>query len=68
MMTEYLLEIIKQYAFEKNNITQIRIGPNVKEIGVKVFDNNNDGFIAAYNSEDGGAGTYLYIDGQWVKH
>lgn len=58
------LHTIEQRAFDNNNITKITIGDNVS-IGNAAFENNNDGFIAAYNT--GGAGTYILIDGNWVK-
>lgn len=58
------LHTIEQRAFDNNNITKITIGDNVS-IGAAAFENNNDGFVAAYNA--GGAGTYILIDGNWVK-
>ncbi len=56
---------IEQKAFDGNNITRVTIGANVGSIGEKVFSNNTEGFKSAYAS--GGAGTYVYINGNWVK-
>ena len=59
------LTTIEQKAFDGNNITRITIGSNVSSIGTGAFANNNDGFKSAYAS--GGAGSYVYINGSWVK-
>lgn len=56
---------IEQQAFDNNNITKITIGAKVVNIGTNVFYNNNIGFKDAYSK--GGSGTYLFIDGNWVK-
>ncbi|NMC56658.1 MAG: leucine-rich repeat protein [Eubacteriaceae bacterium] len=50
-------------AFMGNDITKVTIGSGVY-LEDKVFQNNNK-FRDAYNA--GGAGTYLYINGEWVK-
>lgn len=50
-------------AFMGNDITKVTIGSGVY-LEDKVFQNNNK-FRDAYNA--GGAGTYLYIDGEWIK-
>ena len=59
------MQTIEQKAFSGNNITKITIGSNVSSIGTAVFDNDNEGFKAAYAA--GGAGTYVYTGGKWVK-
>lgn len=59
------LTIIEQNAFLKNNITSITIGSKVTTIGTNAFGDNHKGFIEAYSA--GGAGTYLYTNGRWVK-
>lgn len=58
------LRTIEQRAFDGNDITKITIGANVS-IGAAVFKNDNVGFIAAYSA--GGAGTYKFVEGHWVK-
>jgi prepilin-type N-terminal cleavage/methylation domain-containing protein len=50
----------------KNNITTVTIGPNVTTFGNNVFLGNNS-FRDAYQYQQGGAGTYKFINGQWVK-
>lgn len=59
------VNIIEQNAFDGNDIKRITIGANVSSIGKNVFSNNTEGFKAAYVS--GGAGTYVYVNGDWVK-
>lgn len=59
------VNIIEQKAFDGNDIQRITIGANVTSIGTSVFSNNNEGFKAAYAT--GGAGTYVYVSGNWVK-
>lgn len=59
------LQSIDTYSFYGNNITKITIGANVTSIETKAFQNNNSGFIDAY--ETGGAGTYVFENGNWVK-
>ena len=54
---------IETKAFYDNNITSVTIGANVT-LADKVFQNNNS-FNTAYAA--GGAGTYHYIAGTWVK-
>jgi prepilin-type N-terminal cleavage/methylation domain-containing protein len=56
---------VEQNAFANNNITKITIGSQLNTIGVTAFGNNHAGFVDAYTL--GGAGTYIYIDGAWVK-
>jgi Flp pilus assembly pilin Flp len=56
---------IEQKAFDGNDIKRITIGENVSSIGTNAFSNNTEGFKAAYTS--GGAGTYVYLNGDWVK-
>lgn len=56
---------IEWNAFDGNDIKQITIGPNVTYIGTKAFANNSSGFNSAYNKY--GAGTYVYVNGNWVK-
>lgn len=57
------LERIDYGAFLGNNITKITIGTNVYFEG-KVI-NGSDAFKTAYESQ--GAGTYLYVNGAWIK-
>lgn len=59
------VKTIEQRAFDGNNIQRITIGANVTSIGTNVFSNNNEGFKAAYAK--GGAGTYVFVSGNWVK-
>lgn len=59
------VRIIEQNAFDGNNIQRVTIGANVTSIGSSVFSNNNEGFKSAYAT--GGAGTYVYVNGNWVK-
>lgn len=60
------LTTIEQNAFAGNNITKITIGNDVV-LGDKVFGNNND-FREVYSQAGGGAGTYLYVEGEgWKK-
>jgi len=54
---------IETKAFYDNNITSVTIGSNVT-LADKVFQNDNS-FNTAYAT--GGAGTYHYVDGIWVK-
>ena len=56
---------IEWKAFDGNNITRVTIGSNVSSIGTGAFSNNNEGFKSAYAA--GGAGTYVYTNGAWVK-
>jgi len=49
--------------WNNNNLTKVTIGSGVTLQG-QVFQ-NNDKFNAAYAA--GGAGTYIYTSGQWVK-
>ena len=56
---------IEQLAFYGNNITKVTIGNNVSNIGTNVFSNNTENFKAAY--AEGGAGTYVYVDENWLK-
>lgn len=51
-------------AFKDNGIEKVTIGPNVTKIEGDVFQ-NNDSFVAAYTA--GGAGTYIFTNGQWIK-
>jgi hypothetical protein len=50
-------------AFYGNNITKVTIGAGVI-METTVFENNNN-FRTAYTAQ--GAGTYILIDGNWVK-
>lgn len=50
-------------AFLNNNITKVTIGSGVV-LESKVFQNNDD-FRAAYTTQ--GAGTYFYVDDNWIK-
>lgn len=59
------LTTIEQKAFDGNDITRITIGSNVTSIGSGAFSNDNEGFKSAYAA--GGAGTYVYTNGKWVK-
>jgi Flp pilus assembly pilin Flp len=59
------VKTIEQNAFDGNNIQRVTIGANVTSIGTSVFSNNNEGFKSAYSA--GGAGTYVYVNGSWVK-
>lgn len=59
------VKTIEQNAFDGNNIQRVTIGANVTSIGTSVFSNNNEGFKSAYAT--GGAGTYIYVNGNWVK-
>jgi Flp pilus assembly pilin Flp len=59
------LTTIEGKAFDGNNITRITIGSNVTSIGSGAFSNNNEGFKSAYAA--GGAGTYVYTNGNWIK-
>lgn len=59
------VKTIEQRAFDGNNIQRITIGANVTSIGTNVFSNNTEGFKSAYAA--GGAGTYVYLNGNWVK-
>ena len=52
-------------AFLDNNIVKITIGSNVEFEG-KVFQ-NNDKFKDTYIAQGSKAGTYLYVNGAWVK-
>ncbi len=56
---------IEQLAFYDNNITKVTIGNKVTTIGTDIFSNNTEKFKTAYT--EGGAGTYVYVDGNWVK-
>jgi Flp pilus assembly pilin Flp len=56
---------IEQKAFDGNDIKKITIGSKVSSIGEGVFSNNSAGFKTAYAA--GGAGTYIYTNGNWVK-
>jgi prepilin-type N-terminal cleavage/methylation domain-containing protein len=56
---------VEQDAFANNNITKITIGSKLTSIGVTAFGNNHAGFVAAYQA--GGAGTYIFTNGVWVK-
>ena len=51
-------------AFLNNPLTKVTIGPNVQIIEGGVFQ-KNDLFVVAYNA--GGAGTYVFTKGNWVK-
>ena len=51
-------------AFLNNPLTKVTIGPNVQIIEGGVFQ-KNDLFVVAYNA--GGAGTYVFTNGNWVK-
>jgi hypothetical protein len=59
---------IEWQAFTGNNITNITIGNDVT-IGDNAFgDNEPNAFKAAYeDAATGGAGTYNFVDGNWVK-
>jgi Flp pilus assembly pilin Flp len=59
------VKTLEQKAFDGNNITRVTIGSNVGSIGDNVFSNNTEGFKTAY--QKGGAGTYAYVGGKWVK-
>jgi len=56
---------IEWNAFDGNDIQRITIGANVSYIGTKAFANNSSGFNTAYQKS--GAGTYVYVNGNWVK-
>jgi prepilin-type N-terminal cleavage/methylation domain-containing protein len=56
---------VEQNAFANNNITKITIGSQLSTIGVTAFGDNHAGFVDAYTI--GGAGTYNYVNGVWVK-
>jgi Flp pilus assembly pilin Flp len=58
---------IEWNAFDGNEINKITIGANVTYIGTQAFKNNSAKFNAAYNAANGGAGTYVYVNGNWVK-
>ena len=51
-------------AFLNNPLIKVTIGPNVQIIEGGVFQ-KNDLFVVAYNA--GGAGTYVFTNGNWVK-
>ena len=54
-------------AFSGNpNLNSVSIGANVTTIEGNAF-NGGDSFKNLYFSAEGGAGTYLFIDGVWVK-
>ncbi|MGE4353410.1 MAG: leucine-rich repeat protein [Oscillospiraceae bacterium] len=59
------VKTVEWQAFKNNDITKITVGDNLTTIGDGAFGNNNDEFKEAY--ETGGAGTYLFTDGNWVK-
>ncbi len=59
------VQIIEQRAFDGNSLTKITIGNNISSIGNKAFGTNTEEFISAYNN--GGAGTYIFVNGNWVK-
>jgi prepilin-type N-terminal cleavage/methylation domain-containing protein len=58
-------DIIEGGAFKGNDLTKITIGPNVSTIGSGAFGENTGNFTEAYDT--GGAGTYLFDDGKWIK-
>lgn len=55
---------IDHRAFLDNDIKKITIGAGVT-LETNVFSNNYDSFKSAYAA--GGAGTYIYTNGQWIK-
>ena len=59
------LTLLDQEAFLGNNITKVTIGANVK-LGYNVFL-GNDLFKNAYYAGGKSSGTYIYIDGAWIK-
>ncbi len=59
------LNTVEQNAFQGNNITKITIGSQVTSIGTSAFGNNHASFLSAYQS--GGAGTYSFTNGVWIK-
>jgi len=56
---------VEQNAFANNNITKITVGSQLNTIGTTAFGINHAGFVAAYQA--GGAGTYIFTNGAWVK-
>jgi len=52
-------------AFYGNSITKITIGSGVA-METNAFGDNND-FKTAYEGTGGGAGTYIFADGEWKK-
>jgi len=56
---------VEQNAFANNNITKITVGSQLNTIGTTAFGTNHAGFVDAYTL--GGAGTYIYTNGVWVK-
>ncbi|EGV17707.1 leucine-rich repeat protein [Thiocapsa marina] len=68
-LTEIVLpETLKRIdwgAFSGNKITSVTIPGDVTMEGSAI--NGSNAFRDAYTAENGGAGTYLLIDGRWVK-
>jgi prepilin-type N-terminal cleavage/methylation domain-containing protein len=56
---------VEQNAFANNNITKITVGSQLNTIGTTAFGTNHAGFVDAYQA--GGAGTYVFINGAWIK-
>jgi hypothetical protein len=57
---------IEQYAFAENPIIKVTIGDKVTTIGDQAFGANKpDDLRSLYESQ--GAGTYNFVDGNWVK-
>lgn len=61
------LKSIGNFAFYNNNsLSRITIGAGV-EIGNFAFHWRSNAFRDTYESNDKSAGTYIFIDGEWIK-
>ena len=58
------VKTIQLNAFDGNDIRKVSIG---SDVSVAANSFSNPGFADAYKSDNGGAGTYVYVNGNWVK-
>jgi hypothetical protein len=59
-------EAFKGSGLSLSTVNKITIGNEV-QIGDGLFQRDNNDFRTVYTGDDGGAGTYVFIDGVWQK-